>query len=36
MILRLYFCFMLLLGGGLLECCRRLWIKDKARRGIRP
>lgn len=36
MTIHLYFGFMLVLAGGLLECCRRLWEKDKARRGIRP
>ncbi len=31
-----YFGFLLVLGGGLLELCRYLWRKDKARRGIQP
>lgn len=35
MILNLYFGFMLLLGGGLLELARHLWRKDKARRGVK-
>jgi hypothetical protein len=36
MILHLYFLFMLLLAGGLLEGCRRLIRRDRIARGVKP
>jgi len=35
MILHLYFLFMLLLAGGLLEGCRRILRKDRIARGVK-
>lgn len=35
MIIHLYFGFMLLLSGGLLEGCRRLIRRDRIARGVK-
>ena len=36
MIIHLYFGFMLLLAGGMLEVCRRLIRRSRIARGVRP